>query len=140
MMPLRSDRWPEAAPEQAHSQEAVGFINHLRFIAMTCRSKPRADLFEACALLHVNRSHSQEAHAEALMRCLAEALGKSARLLAPGEAELTFDETWLMQLGEAYARSDDLSINFLLRSRVKVEHQRLVKFLMGRISEYFALN
>ena len=33
----------------AFHPEAWAFLNHLRFVAMECRVKPRTDLFEACA-------------------------------------------------------------------------------------------
>lgn len=133
MMPLRTEEWAQAKPGAAVRPDAMGVLNHLRFIAMTCRAKPRADLFEACALLHVDRSASLQSHSEALMRCLGEALGKPARLLAPGEDELTFDEHWLVHLCLATTRGDAASIDFLLKSRVGVEHRRLVRFLVQRI-------
>ncbi|WP_415919281.1 hypothetical protein [Tateyamaria sp. SN6-1] len=117
-----------------------GYLNHLRFQSMSCRTKPRANLFEACALLQVSRDASREAHAEALMRCLSEALGQPARLHAPGSVELTFDEMWLLQLGRSLVQDDGASVSFLLERRVRREHQRLVRFLVGRIAECFALN
>ncbi|MEL6922332.1 MAG: hypothetical protein AAFO77_15190 [Pseudomonadota bacterium] len=116
------------------------FLNHLRFVAMSCRVKPRTDLFQACALLQVQRIASCEAHADALMRCLQEALGQPARLHAPGLDELTFDEMWLLELGRATTRGDEDSIVFLLGRRVATEHRRLVRFLVARISECFSLN
>ena len=139
MMPLRLplQNEPECAPEI--SDAAMAFLNHLRFVAMGCRAKPRTALFEACALLQADKSASRDAHAEALMRCLNEALGKPARLHTPGTAELTFDEKWLAQLGQAYGRDDELSCQFLLGSRVARENRRLVGFLVGRMSEYFSL-
>ena len=135
MVPLRVEKIaePEVLPE------AFGFLNHLRFTAMGCRAKPRTGLFEACALLHANNEASRQAHAEALMRCLGEALGKPARLHASGVEELTFDERWLVQLGVASARRDEASLRFLLQSRVGREHRRLISFLVGRISECFSL-
>ena len=137
MLPLRSDY--ETLPGQSENApaEASNLLNFLRFTAFSCRVKPRTDLFKACALLHVNRSQSLESHAEALMRCLQEALGKSPKLHAPGTAEMSFDEAWLVQLGDAIARDNQASIAFLLRSRVLPEHRRLVGFLVGRISEFF---
>ncbi|NRB03364.1 MAG: hypothetical protein HRU30_08875 [Rhodobacteraceae bacterium] len=140
MHPLRKETWPEARPEAEIAPEAMAFVNHLRFVAMACRVKPRQDLFHACALLQTTRSASQEAHAEALMRCLDQALGKKALLYAPGVTTLTFDEQWLMQLGLASARQDSDSVSFLLASRVNPEHRRLVRFLAARISEHFSLN
>lgn len=124
----------------AFHPEAWAFLNHLRFVAMECRVKPRTDLFEACALLKVERSASRDAHAEALMRCLGEAFGKPARLFAPGTTEQTFDEQWLMRLGMACGQDDEDSVRFLLSSRVAFENRRLVRFLIGRIAECFSLN
>lgn len=126
-----------AAPVAA---EAFAFLNHLRFVTMDCRVKPRTDLFEACALLKVSKAASRNAHAEALMRCLAEALGRPARLYAPGVQELTFDEQWLVQLGRACTSGDEDSLRFLLSSRVAFENRRLVRFLVGRIAECFYQN
>ena len=129
-----------APPQEAFSPEAFAFLNHLRFVSMECRTKPRTDLFEACALLQVERAASRDAHAEALMRCLTEAFGKPARLYAPGTQDLTFDEQWLMRLGLSYAANDRDSQSFLLGSRVSAENRRLVGFLVGRIAEHFSLN
>lgn len=140
MIPLRLDVAPKAAPAHSLTPGAIEFLNHLRFVSMTCRAKRRTDLFEACALLHVHRARTLEAHADALMRCLNEALEKRAQLYAPGSAEISFDESWLVQLGTACAQDDAMSRRFLLQSRVAHEHQRLVAFLMQRVSEYFSLN
>lgn len=140
MTHVRLDAMRQPRPVPDLSSGAVEFLNHLRFVAMKCRSKRRTDLFEACALLHVSRTKTLEAHADALMRCLNEALAKQARLYAPGSTEVSFDEAWLVQLGSACARNDRLSCRFLLQSRVAPEHQRLVSFLMHRVAKYFALD
>ncbi|MEO1222293.1 MAG: hypothetical protein AAFY42_13255, partial [Pseudomonadota bacterium] len=149
MMPARtvplgvSSLHPEAPgaarPAPRYGAEAMAFLNHLRFVAMACRTKPRTDLFRACAMLQVNATASQSAHAEALMRCLGEALGQAPRLHAPGSSELTFDERWLIVLAQASVRGDTDSLAFLLRSRIGREHRRLVGFLIANISECFPL-
>jgi len=130
----------EARPDVSFPPEAWAFLNHLRFVAMACRVKPRTDLFEACALLKVEQTASRDAHAEALMRCLSEAFGEPARLYAPGTTEQTFDEQWLMRLGMACSQGDEDSARFLLSSRVAFENRRLVRFLIGRITDCFDLN
>lgn len=140
MQSLRIENQFCIAPPAKASDEAMAFLNHLRFVAMQCRVKPRADLFEACALLTADKGAARMAYAEALMRCLQEALGKPARLLAPGVEELTFDERWLSQLGQACARSDEDSVTFLLGSRVAFENRRLIRFLIGQIAQDFAMN
>lgn len=131
----------EARASQAGqlSMADAAYLNKLRFVAMACRSKPRTELFEACALLQVTREASQDAFAEALMRCLGQALGRPARLHAPGTAELTFDEHWLLALGQAAGRGDESSLTFLMGRRLAREDRRLVRFLVTRISEFFAL-
>ncbi len=106
---------------------------------MECRVKPKTDLFEACALLKIERSESRDAHGEALMRCLSEAFGKPAKLFAPGTTEQTFDEQWLMRLGIACSQGDNDSAHFLLNSRVAFENRRLVRFLIGQIAACFSL-
>ena len=140
MVPLGLPNQAEQTPASPFDAEAMALLNHLRFVAMACRSKPRADLFEACALLQVTRSATQEAHADALMRCLREALGQQPKLHAPGTLETSFDEAWLMQLGIACATKNEASIAFLLRSRVAPENRRLVRYLMTHVSERFSLN
>ena len=126
---------PETSPIEGN---ALAFLNQLRFAALKCRSRPRGNLFEACALLAVERTQSFEAHAEALMQCLNDALGTRAVLYRPGIEETSFDEAWLLSLASALAEKDHDSAQFLLRSRVTKEHQRHVRFLVGRISEYLA--
>lgn len=137
---LRSDHWAHAPKPNDVSPQAFKYLNFLRFVAMGCRAMPRTELFEACALLQVSRTDTQQAYAEALMRCLQEALGQRAQLFAPGVAEISFDERWLMQLGLASARGDDLSLRFLLNSRVAHEHRRLVSYLVHQIAECFSLD
>ena len=141
MVPLRLER-PHADPtnDAAISAEATAFVQVVRLAAMACRVKPRADLFEACALLHVSKAKSSAAHAEALVLCLREALGKPARFFAPGEREMTFDESWLAQLAMSFLRGDQSSHRFLLGSRVARENRRLVSFLVGQIVEHISKN
>lgn len=126
----------EVRPKGGYSLRAMAFLNLLRFVSMECRVKPRMDLFEACALLKAERSASCHGYAEALMRCLGEALGKAPRLYAPGTGELTFDERWLLQLGLAFAHKDTDSQRFLLNSRLSFENRRLVGFLMHQIAGF----
>lgn len=73
------------------------------------------------------------------MRCLPEALGKAPVLYRPGEAELSFDEAWLMRLSEATARGDDDSAAFLLGSRVQRQDRRNLSYLIHSVSECFSL-
>ncbi|MFQ6551702.1 hypothetical protein AAD018_005065 [Aestuariibius insulae] len=128
--------WPDAVPSD---RSADAFLNHVRFVALGCRAKARTDLFEACALLSLDRHSSFRAHAEALILCLSDALGQRAILFRPGTREHSFDEAWLLRLAAALAQSDEDSAAFLLRSRLPREHHRHIRFLVTRISLPFAL-
>ncbi len=139
MTALRSQFEPRKAPAAPVPVVTRPCLDYLRSIAQKARSKPRAHLFEACALLHANRSASLEAHTDALVRCLGEAMGRMPRLLAPQEVEVSFDEAWLISLLRASAQQDKASVSFLLASRVAPPHRRLIRFLTGRIADHFAL-
>lgn len=85
-----------------------------------------------CARLQASRSTSWEAHADALTRGLAEALGTHPRFYRPGTHELTFDEGWLIQFGQALERGDITNIEFAMKSRVLPEHRRMLSYLVSR--------
>lgn len=139
-MPLQSREAQWERPDDSPVERGpTGFLNHLRFVALACRAKGRADLFKACALLSTDKSWSMRAHAEALMLCLNDALSQRAVLFRPGTVELSFDEAWLIELATALRRDDEASVRFLLHSRVKREHHRHIRFLVTRISEHFSL-
>lgn len=143
MVPLRSEKWSDTCSvptaQRDLSAQEWAYVNHLRFIAMECRVLPRTDLFQACALLHVSKANTARAHAEVLMRCLPEALGLHPKLHAPGVKELSFDEHWLLQLGNAAAGFDRPSVRFLIQSRVVREHRRLTTYLVQQLSKFFPL-
>lgn len=138
MQPLRRESRHDSFQQSNSAAIGMGFLNHLRFVAMDCRAKPKAKLFESCALLHGEKSAPKEAFAQALMRCLPEALGKPVRLLSPGCNETTFDEDWLMQLGQACSSGDSTSVRFLLHSRVAPEHRRPVQFLISQAHKHIS--
>lgn len=139
MTPQRFAKEPPVIERPQVGDEAMPFLNHLRLTAMQCRAKPRTDLFRACALLQTGQYASRDAHAEALMRCLPEAMGKPARLHAPGTSELTFDEKWLVQLARACRAQDACSIEFLLTSRVGRQNRRLIGYLVGHVAACLAV-
>lgn len=112
-------------------------LEHLRVMALECRAASRADLFEACAILAVEKPKAREAHAKTLIRTLSQILGKAPRFHRPGVAELSFDEDWLLALSRAVRREDHDSIAFLLRSRVPHSARRSLLFLMSMVSENF---
>ncbi|MEO0692174.1 MAG: hypothetical protein AAFY90_04765 [Pseudomonadota bacterium] len=128
---------PDHAPALRATQAPKGgraVLNHLRLVALGCRSAARADLFEACALLSTDKATSGTAFAEALMKCLPQALGNRPRMLRPGVEELSFDEAWLNRLIEAAQQGDADSFTFLLRSRVRPEARRNVGYLIRSLA------
>ncbi|WP_208353858.1 hypothetical protein [Pseudaestuariivita rosea] len=135
MIPLRHPQ-PDQLPQAVRS-DSWQILNHLRFVAAKCRVAARTDLFQACAMLSVDKQTARDTHAHVLMRCLAQAIGKRPVLHAPGTAEVSFDESWLMRLIETAAGQDDDSFQFLLRSRVPAHARRNVAGLVRSISEQF---
>lgn len=125
---------PAAAPQL--SDWATDLLNHLRMVALGCRAAPHADLFHACAVLSLDRSAARSAHAEVLMRCLAQALGQRPKLYRPGVTEVSFDEAWLARAAEA-ALNDPQSFEFLIRSRLPRQSQRNLAFLIRAVAEAF---
>lgn len=143
MMPLRLPVSPDAELTQAEpapfGPEEMNFLNHLRMVALSCRVKRRSDIFQACALISTDPQSTREAHVEALMRCLSEAMNRRPVMLRTGSAEVSFDEAWLIQLAKSLARGDTDSTAFLVGSRVVPAHRRNIRFLVGRISDCFSL-
>ncbi|MEL6798475.1 MAG: hypothetical protein AAFO80_01250 [Pseudomonadota bacterium] len=130
---LRPDHVPASHPEP-RQDGARAVLNQLRLVALDCRTAARADLFEACALLSIDKATSGTAFAEALMKCLPQALGTRPRMLRPGVEELSFDEAWLNRLIEAAQHGDADSFAFLLRSRVRPEARRNVGYLIRSLA------
>ena len=140
MVPLRAPQisWDVSETDVPEPGE-ISLINHLRFVGLSCRAKARTDLFEACALLSVDKSHTLKTHAEALMRCLNEILGRRAVFYSPGTSEMSFDEAWSARLATSITQGDEASTTFLLHSRAPHIHHRHLRFLISRISEHFSL-
>ena len=134
---------PEYEPVPSHqkqvSDEARRMLNHLRMVGMKCRAAAHTDMFEACALLATDKSKARIAHADVLMRCLREAIGKHPTVFSPGTTSLSFDEAWLVELIEAAGRNDQPSFTFLLHSRVQPHARRSMTFLASRIAAQFSL-
>jgi len=142
-LPPLPQLYPERAEETGYrkdlSAESREMLEHLREANLKCRAAPRANLFEACALLAYDHHDVRVSHANIMMRCLKEALGRRPRILRPGTQELSFDEAWLVELISAAGRSDEQSFAFLLRSRVEQHARRSITFLAARIAEQFSL-
>ena len=116
---------------------ALDLLNHIRMVALNCRASARTDLFEACALLSTEKSAAKTAHAEALVKCLPQAIGKTPKILRPGVVEVSFDEAWLLRLVTSASANDRDSFGFLLQSRVSPWARRNVGYLAKSFAEHF---
>lgn len=110
-------------------------LSHLRIAGLACRTDARSELFQACALLQLERTRQAAAFAAALVRGLPEALGQRPVFLAPGETEMSFDEAWLLRAIEAHWSGDRASFDFLIRSRVSPIARRHVGFLIAGLAD-----
>lgn len=125
------------APAPQMADRPLAIINHLRLVALRCRSAARVDLDQACALLLADPADAQMRHAETLMRGFRQAVEKRPIFHRPGSSELSFDEAWLARLFDAIEREDDDSFRFLIQSRVSRWRQRNLAFLVLAISDQF---
>lgn len=109
-------------------------LNQTRLAALSCRSAARMDVFEACALLSLERSVAAPAAAAALVRALPEALGDRPVFFRPGVETLSFDEAWLLRTIAARQGGDGDSLAFLLGSRVAPAMRRQIGFLLATLA------
>lgn len=110
-------------------------LSHLRLAGLACRTAVRSELFKACALLQIERARHADAFAAALVRGLPEALGHRPVFLAPGEAETSFDEAWLLRAMSAHRTGDCASFDFLIRSRIGPIARRQIGFLIAGLAD-----
>lgn len=108
-------------------------LDHLRHVARDVRCKGYVEMFGACAALSGHAGHAAHAGSEVLMRCLAQALGRRPILHRAGEAEISFDEAWLMALARSLRQGDASSAAFLLRSRVPAHARRHLVYLLRMV-------
>lgn len=125
---------PRAHPTPV-APAAAPALSHLRVAGLACRTAARSELFKACALLQIERTRHAGAFAAALVRGLPEAMGKRPVFLAPGEAEVSFDEAWLLRSIAAQRTGDHASFDFLIRSRVAPAARRQIGFLIAGLSD-----
>lgn len=113
-------------------------LNRLRFLALSCRSSARLDLFRVCSQLDDRIPNAGEIYAEALMRTLGQALDQRPAIRAPG-ADPSFDELWLMCLIERRIAQDESSIFFLLNRRIAPDRQRAFLTLINGLARNLPL-
>jgi len=118
------------------AQRAV--LNHLRLAAMACRAAARTDLYEACALLTLDGEDAKRTFVETFLKCLPGATRKPITWFAPGAAELSFDESWVMRCLFCIWDDETSNLSFLLKSRITPADRRYIGFLLGRISDQFS--
>ena len=135
-----SDAQPQARGDHVSHLSAAeqSIISLLRMSALRCRAAARADLFEACALLTLDPQAAKLAYADVLVKTLREVLGKQPVFFRPRVAALSFDESWILSLIRAHARSDQPSFRFLIDARVSHHSRRSIAFLVTRLSEGIA--
>ncbi|WP_156788428.1 hypothetical protein [Roseobacter sp. CCS2] len=112
----------------------LNMLNALRIVALKCRVAARTDLFEACALISNSPSAARDAYAQALLRCVREAVETKPVFFQPGTKEISFDEAWLIRALMAAKQGDSDSLTFLIRSRVRADHRRHISFLINGIA------
>ena len=135
---LRSDQHDAPRPAALIPGEWRGVLNALRVVALQCRVAARTDLFEACALISNKEHAGQDAFAQALFKCLSEAINGKPVFHRPGTVEMSFDEAWLIRALMASKQGDRDTVSFLIRSRVSKMHQRHIAFLIKGMSDQFA--
>ncbi len=120
----------------ALAPRARATLSALRMAALRCRAAARLELPGAVAMLGARpEAATGEAAAEAMVRTLAQGLGRRPRFYRPGSPDLSLDEAWLVSLVEAMRRGDRPSTAFLIQSRVPVAERRPVLFLVRQIAD-----
>lgn len=128
----------DIVPVRQYDAAEWSMLNHIRLMALKCRSAARSDLFEACALLSMSRSTRSTGFADAFVRCWEQASNQRLRMHSPGVSELTFDELWIMSVARAHVHDDQSSFSFMIQSRVLPHARRNVAFLLARIVDTFS--
>ena len=131
---LLSDKFTEKRNSQfdlCEKEEIIHVVNKLRFLMIDCRKESRISIDEACKLIQIDKKKSARYFAYNILRTLEEVLGKKPIFRNPGEKNLSFDEQWITSLITSYKSNDQMSIKFLINSRVENLNKRsYVSFLL----------
>lgn len=122
---------PDASGLEPSEPEA---LNKLRHLALKCRAGRTIDLFHACQMLSDDRKEADISFADALIRTLAQGLGRAPVFFRPGAREVSFDERWLSSLIEAARGHDTSGFEFLIRSRLARHTHRPTAFLVRNLA------
>ncbi|MFL2802454.1 MAG: hypothetical protein ACJ0DD_06805 [Paracoccaceae bacterium] len=113
------------------NDEIIHVVNKLRFLMIGCRKESRISIDEACKLIQIDKKKSARYFAYNILRTLEEVLGKKPIFRNPGEKNLSFDEQWITSLITSYQSNDQMSIKFLINSRVENLNKRsYISFLI----------
>ena len=131
---LLSDNVTEKRKSQfkiCEKEEIIHVVNKLRFLMIDCRKESRISIDEACKLIQTDKKKSASYFAYNILRTLEEILGKKPIFRNPGEKNLSFDEQWIASLITSYKINDQVSIKFLINSRVENLNKRsYISFLI----------
>ena len=84
-----------------------------------CRKDARISIDEACKMIQIDKKKSARYFAFNILRTLEEVIGKKPIFRNPGEKSLSFDEQWIASLITSHILNDQVSIKFLINSRVE---------------------
>ena len=113
------------------NEEITHVVNKLRFLMIGCRKESRISIVEACKLIQIDKKKSASYFAYNILRTLEEVLGKKPIFRNPGEKKLSFDEQWIASLINSFKANDQISIKFLINSRVENLNKRsYISFLV----------
>ena len=113
------------------NEEIIYVINKLRFLMIGCRKDSRLSIDEACKLIQIDKKKSASYFAYNILRTLEEVIGKQPIFKNPGEKKLSFDEKWIASLITSYKKNDQVSIKFLIKSRVEnLSKRSYISFLV----------
>ena len=105
--------------ESSENQDIIYVINKLRFLMIGCRKDARISIDEACKMIQIDKKKSARYFAYNILRTLEEVIGKKPIFRNPGEKNLSFDEQWIASLITSHMLNDQVSIKFLINSRVE---------------------
>ena len=129
-----SDKYTKKIDSESNlpeNEDIIYVINKLRFLMIGCRKDARLNIDEACKLIQIDKKTSAHYFAHNILRTLEEVIGKKPVFRNPGEKNLSFDEQWIASLITSYKINDQVSIKFLIKSRVEnLSKRSYMSFLM----------
>ena len=103
----------------------------MRFVACSCRAGARVDASCDCTAPDAGMKPCLGS----LVATAPQATGRHLTFYRPDEADISFDESWLLALVEAAARGDGDSLRFLTIRHVAPPARARMAFLARRVAE-----